>query len=364
MPFQNVPSQNRSLGLIGYGNWGKNLARNFASLGMLHSICDVDKEKLALCSSLYPDVKIEKDYDALLSDPVLSQIAIATPLTSHYDLAKKALLARKDVFIEKPLCLNVGEAKELIEIAEKNHLILMVGHILHYHPVVIELKERVEKGEAGTLKTIIAERYNPSNDSQEKLLWDLAPHDISLTLSFFNSAIPQSVACSHAAFNENGELNEVFFSLSFKQIATKAQIHISRLASQKKQLFTLIGSKATFIFDDTKPWNEKLIKIEHLHPNIKKALIVPEIEPLKNECLHFLHCCKERITPQTSGKEAEKTIALLQDVQSKATDFFLLKKIPKEENFYTELTSPNLTYSLAPDEQVRSNCAISEALSC
>jgi UDP-2-acetamido-3-amino-2,3-dideoxy-glucuronate N-acetyltransferase len=173
----------KKVAVIGSGYWGKNLVRNFHTLGCLTAICDKDPQVLDQFKKVYPDVPIFLNYDDLLNDKkfCLDGIAIATPAETHYRLTRKALLAGKHVFVEKPLALTEKEGQELVELAEKNQSILMVGHVLQYHAAILKLKELVDIGELGKIQYIYSNRLNIGKiRSEENILWSFAPHDISV----------------------------------------------------------------------------------------------------------------------------------------------------------------------------------------
>jgi UDP-2-acetamido-3-amino-2,3-dideoxy-glucuronate N-acetyltransferase len=309
-----------SLALIGVGNWGKNLARNFYGHGELHAICDINEATLNSYATLYPDVILTTHFDSILKNPSISKIVIATPLSTHYILAKQALLAGKDVFVEKPLCLDERQAKELADLADEKGLILMIGHILQYHPLINLLQEIIKNEELGILKHIVTRRFTSLNRNTESVLWDLAPHDISLVLSLCYQMVPQRIQCTHAVCNSHGVIDEAYLTLEFGKNLKEAQICISRMNPVKEQKMLVVGSKAILVFDDTKPWEEKLT-MQHVALDTHRIcgasqfLQVPQVEPLQRECSHFIECCANRTLPKTNGQEAFKVTQILQAAQ-------------------------------------------------
>lgn len=184
-----------NIAVVGCGYWGKNLVRNFAGLGVLHTICDSDAEKLEHLKSLYPEVNTEIDYRRVLADQDIRGVIIATPAASHYAAAKEALLSGKDVFVEKPLALEVEQGEELVELAEKSNRVLLVGHLLEYHPAIVKLKELVDKGELGKINYIYSNRLNLGKfRTEENILWSFAPHDIAVILLLLGGEMPQEVS--------------------------------------------------------------------------------------------------------------------------------------------------------------------------
>ena len=174
---------NKNIGLIGCGYWGKNLVRNFYELNSLYAVCDIDQESLKSCQEKYPNLTLYSDHKSILKDPQVKAVAIATPAATHYSIAKEALLAGKDVFVEKPIALNYKEGEELVASAKDKNKVLMVGHILEYHPGIIKLKKIISKGDLGKINYIYSNRLNLGKfRKEENILWSFAPHDISVIL--------------------------------------------------------------------------------------------------------------------------------------------------------------------------------------
>tara|TARA_B100001540_G_scaffold317500_1_gene350971 strand:+ start:11566 stop:12558 length:993 start_codon:yes stop_codon:yes gene_type:complete len=315
----------RSLALIGVGYWGKNLARNFNNLGALHTVCDTSKENLNLAASEY-GVKSSTNVAGVLSNPEITSVAIAAPAILHYRLCKEALLAGKDVFVEKPLCLKVDDAKELVELAEVSGRILMVGHLLQYHPCVNEIKLLV-KSELGRLHYITSNRLNLGKiRKEENALWSFAPHDLSVILSLTGDILPKEVHCVGGAYLTPGVVDTTMTTMKFLE-DTRAHVYVSWLNPFKEQKLTVVGSDGMLVFDDTKPWKEKLILYrKHLIQEEGKTFVpnksagefveVTEKEPLNAECEHFLNCCEQRLKPLTDGNEGLRVLKLLHLAQS------------------------------------------------
>jgi len=316
----------KDLALIGIGHWGKNLARNFYSLGVLHSICDINEDLLYKYNELYPDVKKTTSVDEIMNDPEIKKVAIATPAAQHYPLAKYALSAGKDVFVEKPLCLNLEEAEELISIAEEKGKILMVGHLLHYHPCIEKMRSIVASGQLGKLYYIVSNRLNLGKIRQEEnALWSFAPHDISIILSLVGNELPKEVRCMGGAYLNHDVADTTLTFLRFSG-DIRAHIYVSWLNPFKEQKLTVVGSHGMLVFDDTLPWDKKLVlykqyltwKDGHLPVPIKgngEYIITPQEEPLRRECKHFLMCCEKRIRPLTDGHEALRVLKVLKMAQ-------------------------------------------------
>ncbi len=316
----------KTCALIGAGYWGKNLARNFSILGALHTICDTDSHLLQTYKDKYPDIALTTDFSEVLSNPKIKQVAIAAPAFQHYELAKQALLADKDVYVEKPLCLDCAEAKELIHIADEQECLLMVGHLLQYHPCVRKLQELVSNGELGKIQYITSNRLNlGSYRTEENALWNFAPHDVSVILSLCGGRLPEKVRSEGASFLSEGVADKALTILKFPG-SVQAHIYVSWLSPFKEQKMTVVGSRGLAVFDDTKPWGEKLVIFkEHVkwsdgkHPvatqPVPEPMDPPQLEPLKEECRHFLLCSQERKRPLTDGEEGLRVLQVLQAAQ-------------------------------------------------
>lgn len=317
----------RDLALIGAGYWGKNLARNFHALGALHTLADVSQAILDTYGVEYAAVRKMRVIDEVWSDPAITRVAIAAPAVLHHRLAKAALLAGKDVFVEKPLCLDLGEARELIELARAHGRIIMVGHLLQYHPLVQHLQRLVAAGELGSLHYIASNRLNLGKiRREENSLWSFAPHDLSVILSLAGSALPAQVRCTGGAYLTPGVADTTLTTLAFAE-GLRAQVYVSWLNPFKEQKLTVVGARGMAVFDDMRPWAEKLaLYRDYLRrdgtavpaPNklVPEYAIVPEAEPLRAECAHFLECCRDRRTPRTDGAEGERVLRVLHAAQS------------------------------------------------
>jgi UDP-2-acetamido-3-amino-2,3-dideoxy-glucuronate N-acetyltransferase len=315
-----------SLALIGAGYWGKNLARNFLALDALHTICDAAPRTLESYGADYAGVEKRADWQAVLADPAITRVAIAAPAVLHYQIARAALEADKDVFVEKPICLDLAEAKSLVDLAAARNRVLMVGHLLQHHPLVQELHSLVARGELGKLHYITSNRLNLGKiRREENSLWSFAPHDISVILSLTGSRLPELVRCTGGAYLSSGVADTTLTSLRFSG-GIRAHVYVSWLNPFKEQKLTVVGSNGIAVFDDTRPWNEKLLIYRHYltwadgqipTPSKAKAepVLVPEAEPLRSECGHFLTCCLERRAPRTDGAEGLRVLQVLQAAQ-------------------------------------------------
>lgn len=321
------PSSQKSALLVGAGQWGKNLARNFFALGALHTICDTREALLDTYAAQYPGIFLTTNFRAALENPEISKVVIAAPAALHYTLAKQALLANKDVYVEKPLCLDSAEGEELIKLAEQRGLILMVGHLLQYHPCVHRLQELLGRGELGKLQYIVSNRLNlGSIRTEENALWSFAPHDISVILSLCGHQLPVQLRCTGGAYLSHGIADTTMTTMRFDG-DVRAHIYVSWLNPFKEQKLIVVGTSGMVVFDDTKPWEEKLLlyrnhvtwthgSIPQANKNAAEMVVVPQSEPLRNECEHFLNCCEERIEPRTNGQEGLRVLQVLQAAQA------------------------------------------------
>lgn len=317
-------SDQPTVGLIGVGRWGKNLARNFHGLGALRTICDLSSMRLTEQIAELGKLEATSNYRDLLRDPAIRQIAIATPPATHYPLARAALEAGKDLFVEKPLCLTLADALDLRDLAEEREAILMVGHILRYHPALIEVERQVEEGGLGDLLAIEGRRAKPGRIPSEKgVMWSFAPHDLSLVSALLPETLPTTVSVFANGTQSVGEEDAVMMILGYEG-GLQATLSFSWLSPRKEQRFLVVGSKATLLFDDTLPWEEKLtrfpcdLRAAQVEPLPTDRILLPLEEPLANECRHFLECCEERRQPQTGIREGLRVLALLEAAQQSA----------------------------------------------
>lgn len=317
----------RTLALIGAGYWGKNLARNFHQLGALHTLCDLSQATLDSYGADYDAVQKTSAIDSLWSNTAIDRVAIAAPAVLHYQLAKKALLAGKDVFVEKPLCLDAAEAAELIALAAGHGRVLMVGHLLQYHPYVQHLQALVTAGELGAIHYITSNRLNLGKiRREENALWSFAPHDLSVILSLAGHRLPEEVVCTGGSYVTPGVADTTLTALAFAG-GLRAHVYVSWLNPFKEQKLTVVGAKGMAVFDDTRPWNEKLALYrdylgwdarQNPVPNKvqPRFITLSEGEPLRAECQHFLDRCADRAAPRTDGAEGLRVLRVLQAAQA------------------------------------------------
>jgi len=313
----------RKIALIGAGYWGKNLARNFYELGCLAAISDPDENLLTQYAQRYPDVQQSTDASAVIGDKSIDAVAIAAPAALHFALAQQAIAADKDVYVEKPLCLDAAQGQEIVDLARRRNRILMVGHLLQYHPCVELMQELIGRGELGQIHYITANRLNLGKIRQEEnALWSFAPHDVSVILSLVGGRLPTSVRCTGGDYLKKGVADTTITSMRFGD-GIRAHVHVSWLSPFKEQRLVVTGSHGLLVFDDTRDWDEKVAVYRH-HVTWQNGQVptpnkgdpeyqVPEqAEPLRRECEHFLECCLTRTSPKTDGKEGLRVLKLLQ----------------------------------------------------
>lgn len=308
--------------VIGSGYWGKNLVRNFYELGVLATVCDGDPLVEANLSARYPEVRFEREFSRVLADVEIGAVVLATPASLHAAMTRAAIEAGKDVFVEKPLALDAEEGNALVELARRLGRVLMVGHILQYHPAVRKLKALIGAGELGRLEYIYSNRLNMGKiRAEENILWSFAPHDISVLLSLLGET-PISVICEGGSYL-NRDVADVTLSQFTFSNGVRAHIFVSWLHPFKEQRLVVVGSEKMAVFDDTA--QDKLVLYPHRVewrervPNAVKAdgerVELDGSEPLKNECQEFLSCCRERRAPLTDGSEGLRVLKVLKACQ-------------------------------------------------
>ncbi len=333
-PKQQYPSK---VAVIGAGYWGKNLVRNFYELGVLAAVCDTDEKSLAAFGQKYPGIQLYQSFDMVLSNNDIGAVAIAAPAVLHGRLVREALEAGKDVFVEKPLCLSVSEGRELVELADKLKKVLMVGHLLWYHPAVLKLKELIDNGDLGRIRYIYSNRLNMGKiRREENILWSFAPHDISVILGLLGE-MPDNVKAQGGNYL-HPKITDVTVSLLSFPSGVKAHIFVSWLHPFKEQMLVVVGDKKMAVFNDIEK-EDKLLLYPHTIewknqiPIANKAeaevVKISSGEPLKAECRHFLECIDNRRQPRTNGAEGLRVLNVLQKCQG-ALDEKYSAKVPVE----------------------------------
>jgi predicted dehydrogenase len=320
-------------GVVGLGHWGPNLVRSLHRIPQvrLKYACDVDEGKRAKLATLFPDAQFTGDFEELLSDESLNAMVLASPAPTHATLAEQALLAGKDVFVEKPLALSPIDAERLVKLAAEKNRVLMVGHLLQYHPAVIRLKQVVDSGELGEILYVYSHRLNLGIiRKDENALWSLGPHDLSVIMYLLDQE-PVEVQATGHSYLRKGIEDVVFGVLRFAD-DKMAHLHLSWLDPHKERKITVVGSQKMAVFDDMSR-DEKLRLYdkgahkpgylryesygEYISLRFGDILVphVPNDEPLKIECEHFVECLAERKQPISDGYSGLRVVRVLDALQ-------------------------------------------------
>jgi UDP-2-acetamido-3-amino-2,3-dideoxy-glucuronate N-acetyltransferase len=307
------------LGVVGAGRWGYNHVRNFAALGALGAVCDTSREALHRIARAYPGVAIYTDLPDLLADPSIKALVLATPAELHFAQAKAALAAGRHVLVEKPMTLSLADAEALDRIAGERKLVLMVGHLLEYHPAFVRLKELVSAAELGDIFRIDSHRLTAGTFSQrESVLWDLGPHDLSMVLRLVG-VLPERVQATGSCHVRTEVEDVVTVTMSFPG-GVRAETLLSWLHPFKEQRLVVVGRRKTAVFDDA----VKQGKLRLYPTRIPRAtgqpfartgeaelVPYPEDEPLRLECEHFLRCITTGEQPLTDGASGVRIARVL-----------------------------------------------------
>jgi UDP-2-acetamido-3-amino-2,3-dideoxy-glucuronate N-acetyltransferase len=339
----------KNIAIAGCGYWGKNLVRNFFELDSLYAICDVDKAKLRSLQEKYPGLVIYQDFKELLQDPKAEAVVISTPAETHHSLAKEALQSERDVFVEKPIALHYKEGEELVSLAEEKKRILMVGHILEYHPAIRKLKKIIDRGELGKINYIYSNRLNLGKfRTEENILWSFAPHDISVIVHLLGEMPHEVFARGGNYLNPN--ITDVTVTVMNFPSSVKSHIFVSWLHPYKEQKLVVIGEKKMLVFDDVNPvhklfsYSHKIDWIERMpvpRPEQAQTIEVEKAEPLRLECEHFIDCLLFRKRPQTDGENGLRVLKILEACQNSLKESGRIFRLEKEEkkNYFVHQSS-------------------------
>ena len=308
--------------VLGCGTWGRNLVRTFHDLGALAAIHDVDTVAAVEMSARFGAPL--REFDDILADPLIDAVVVAVPAAQHSRVAQDCLAAGKHVFVEKPLALAVSEAEQLCKMADASGRVLMVGHLLQYHPAFCALETLVLEGTLGRLLYLYSNRLNFGRfRREENILWSFAPHDISMMLRLAR-ATPASVSAIGASYLHPGIADVTTTHLTFAD-GLSAHIFVSWLHPYKEQRLVAVGDRGMIVFDDGLPWDSKLCLYPHQVdwrnglPQPAKAegqvIAVKPEEPLAVECRHFLSCCATGAVPRTDGPEGVRVLRVLDAAQ-------------------------------------------------
>lgn len=306
----------QKIAVIGTGVWGRNIVRNFYNLNVLDVVCDLDESNLAKVREQYPGVKTTKDFNEIINNPEITAVAVVTPSHTHFKVVKAMLEAGKNVYVEKPISTVAQEAKNLTELAHEKGLVLMVGHLLLYHPAVNRLKMLIEEGVLGDIVYAQSDRLNVNFFKNDRsVMWDLAPHDVSM-MSYVTGKDPVRVISAVGCSSERNDIMDITHITIEFQDGMVGQISDSWITPKKHVQLLVRGTKATAILDDTVQ-EDKLV----IYDNYKKdtlqniSLDYLEIEPLKLECQHFISCCETGKKARSDGDNGFMVTAILEQAE-------------------------------------------------
>ena len=316
------------VGVVGLGYWGPNLARNFDDLpgSELTWVCDASEEARRRIGPRLRGARLTAELEALLADPDLEAVALATPGATHADLAVRVLEAGKHCFVEKPLALSVADAERTVDAARDAGRVLMVGHLLEYHPGVLRLKEIATSGELGDIHYIYSNRLNLGQlRADENALWSLGAHDLSVVLTLAGEE-PHVVEARGESYMQRGIEDVVFCFLRFPS-GLSAHLHLSWLDPHKERRFTVVGSRRMATFDDMEL--ERKVTVYDKGFDERSGSYgeyitrtgdiwsprVTNTEPLRVECEHFVACVREGATPRSDGESGVRVVRVLEALQ-------------------------------------------------
>jgi len=318
-------SEPAKVGVAGLGYWGPNLARNFDRLAVaeLRWLCDGDGAARDRAAAAFPDVRVTGDIEELLSDSELDAVAVATPVSTHAALAERVLAAGKHCFVEKPLAQNSTDAERLVEAAEAADRVLMVGHLLEYHPGLKMLGEIAASGELGDIHYLYGNRLNLGKlRAEENALWSLGAHDVSVLLRLAGEE-PYECSAVGESYMREGVEDVVFCFMRFPS-GLAAHLHLSWLDPHKERRFTVVGSQKMATFDDMELERKLTVYDKGFDEDLGEYIArsgditsprVPDEEPLKIECRHFLDCIRDGSTPRSDGHSGLRVVRVLEELQ-------------------------------------------------
>ena len=325
---------NQKVAVIGYGMWGKNIVRNFYNLNVLDTVCDLDAETREKIKALYPSINVVGDMNEILNNPEITAVAVVTPSHTHYKIVKTMLEAGKHVYVEKPISTVAKEAKDLMDLANEKGLVLMVGHLLLYHPAVNRLKMMIDAGELGDIVYAQSDRLNVNYFKNDRsVMWDLAPHDVSM-ISYVTGKNPVRVVSAVGCSTDKNVIMDITHICIEFEDGVLGYISDSWITPQKHVTLLVRGTKATAILDDTVQEN-KLKLYDNFSAGKTQDILLDylEIEPLKLECQHFVRCCESGLKARSDGENEYKKVKILEEAEKVMLDRDIEKKNEKEKNF-------------------------------
>ncbi len=306
----------QKIAVIGFGMWGRNIVRNFYNLNVLDIVCDLDEEAHKIIKEQFPGVKVTKDFNDIINDETITGVAVVTPSHTHFKIVKAMLEAGKNVYVEKPISTVAEEARVLTELADEKGLVLMVGHLLLYHPAVNRLKMLIEEGVLGELVYAQSDRLNVNYHKNDRsVMWDLAPHDVSM-IAYATGKNPLRVISAVGCSSDRNEIMDItHLTIEFED-GMVGQISDSWITPQKHVTLLVRGTKATAIFDDTLAENKLKVYDNFIPANTQDySLDYLEIEPLKLECQHFVNCCASGQKARSDGENGYTVTKILEEAE-------------------------------------------------
>ncbi len=306
----------QKIAVIGCGVWGRNIVRNFYNLGVLEIVCDIDEENLKKVTEQYPGVKVTRDFHEIINNPEITAVAVVTPSHTHYKMVHAMLDAGKHVYVEKPISTVAQEAEDLTQVAHEKGLVLMVGHLLLYHPAVNRLKMLIEEGALGDIIYAQSDRLNVNFFKNDRsVMWDLAPHDVSM-MSYVTGKDPVRVISAVGCSSEQNDIMDITHLTIEFEGGMVGQISDSWITPRKHVQLLVRGTKATAILDDTVPENKLVIYDNFKKDNSQNInLDYLEIEPLKLECQHFISCCESGKKARSDGDNGFMVTTILEQAE-------------------------------------------------
>jgi predicted dehydrogenase len=310
-------SRKATVGVVGLNYWGPNLVRNFDDLAQLTWLCDIDVERLTQLGARHPAARTTANHREMLDDPELDAVVIATPVPTHYELAKEALEAGKHVFVEKPPAMLASEMDELVALAAANDRVLMPGHLLLYHPGVLKLKELIDRGELGDVLCVYGNRVNLGIvRANENALWSLGVHDLSVILYLVDEE-PELATAQGSASIHPGVEDVVFCFLRFPS-GKIAHMHLSWLDPHKMRKMTVVGREKMVVFDDMEPERKVTVYDKTVGANgeaYSGDISIPKIatdEPLRLECAYFLELLDGKHDREKVARDGARVVRALE----------------------------------------------------
>lgn len=304
------------IAVVGCGMWGRNIVRNFYNLNVLDTVCDIDEENRKKVLEQYPGVKVTADFNEIINNKEITAVAVVTPSHTHYKLVKAVLESGKHVYVEKPISTVAQEARDLSELAHAKNLVLMVGHLLLYHPAVNRLKMLIEDGELGDIVYAQSDRLNVNYHKNDRsVMWDLAPHDVSM-ISYVTGKTPLRVISAIGCSSDQNDIMDITHIGIELEDGVIGHISDSWITPRKHVTLLVRGTKATAILDDTVPEN-KLVVYNNF-ANSTQNITAPdvlEIEPLKLECQHFISCCETGKKARSDGDNGFMVTQILEEAE-------------------------------------------------